>query len=80
MADKKPAATTVCIRQCGGSCLSVAFQVLTALVFIGFCAYLTAVFLESLNIVGISTIPPGINYVPFRHADGQFYRHRLLRR
>jgi hypothetical protein len=76
MADRKPAPTTICIRQFGGSCLSVGVQVLVAVVFIGVCVYAAAVALEAFEVVGISTIPPGLKYVPYRHEDGLIYRRQ----
>ena len=74
--NKRASATTVCIRQCGGSLLGVLFQVIVAGVFIVACVYLTALALEAFEVVGISTIPPGLKYVPYRHSDGLVYRRQ----
>ena len=54
--------------------MSVGVQVLVAVVFIVACVYLAAVALEAFEVVGISTVPPGLKYVPYRHDDGLVYR------
>lgn len=63
----------VCQRQCGASCLNVCVQLLCIVVFFACALWATAAALEVLQLIDVSTIPPGLKYVPFLHQDGRFY-------
>ena len=63
----------ICYRQCGSSCLSVVVQLIGVVVFVAGSVWLTAAVLELLHLIDVSTVPPGLKYVPFVHKDGRFY-------
>ena len=55
-------------RQCGVSALSLVFQFLFALVIIVVAFYGAYLVLETLNLIGLSTVPPGLRFGD--QADG----------
>lgn len=67
-------AAGLCLRQCGATCTSVVFQLICAVIFLGGCVFAVGLLLETTRVVGVTTVPPGLKYVPFRHDDGRFYR------
>lgn len=74
MASRDTNAGGLCIRQCGATFTSVVFQLLCAVIFLCVCVFAVGLMLEATRITGVTTIPPGLAYVPFRHDDGRFYR------
>ena len=63
----------ICVRRLAASCLNVVVQLLCAVMFCLGALWLVAVGLEFFNSFGISTIPPGLAYAEYRHADGRVY-------
>lgn len=51
--------------ECSRSAVSVVFQVALAVAFFGTCAWSASLLLEPLQIIGITTVPPGIAYVDY---------------
>ena len=64
----------LCIRQCGATFTSIVFQLICAVIFLVVCIFSVGLLLEATRVVGVTTVPPGLAYVPFRHDDGRFYR------
>lgn len=50
---------------CNQTILSLLWQLVGAIVFILLALWFASVLLEPLRILGITTIPPGIKYVPY---------------
>lgn len=63
----------ICYRQCGASCLNVILQLLCVVVFCVGALWATAAILEALQLIQVSTVPPGLKYVPYLHQDGRVY-------
>ena len=57
--------TSALQRQCQASLTSIVAQCLCVLVLIVLSVYLAMLLLEPLNLVGITTVPPGVLYVPY---------------
>jgi hypothetical protein len=55
-------------RQCCLSCLSIACQVVIAVAFFLLAFYAASLILRPLQLVGISSIPPGIAYYDYRQG------------
>ena len=53
------------MRQCQAACISIVAQCLCVLVLVIASLYLGALILEPLNLIGITTVPPGVLYVPY---------------
>ena len=54
-----------CARQCQISTLSLVLQVFVAILFVLVCMWAASLLLEPLNLIGITTVPPGIRYVDY---------------
>ena len=70
-ANMKPSG--IFYRQCGASCLNVFVQLVCVVVFCVGALWATAAALEALHLVDVSTVPPGLKYVPYLHHDGRIY-------
>lgn len=54
-------------RSCQRSCLSVLCQWIAAVAFIAVCIYAAAFVLRPLQLLGVSSIPPGLLHHERRH-------------
>ena len=52
-------------RNLQASCVSIFFQLLCSCALIATALWLASLVLEPLNLVGITTVPPGIMYVSY---------------
>lgn len=69
-ASQKSIGGAACLRHCGTSCGSVLFQSVCACVAIACAFWVGFIVLSSLEIIGISSLPPGIKY---GHKVGDVY-------
>ncbi|MBE34462.1 MAG: hypothetical protein CMI16_02695 [Opitutaceae bacterium] len=65
--------SSICYRQFGASCLNVVVQLIYVVIFCVFALWATAAALEVLHLIDVSTVPPGLKYVPYLHHDGNVY-------
>lgn len=72
--EEKESTGDVCLRKSALFCCSFAWQIAVALVFVGASLWIVAYGLESLHVIGVSGVPPGLNYAPWLHSDGSVYR------
>ena len=56
---------TVCAAECSRSVASVVLQGLLAIAFFATCLWAASLLLEPLQVIGITTVPPGIAYVDY---------------
>ncbi len=52
-------------HQCRLSCLSVSLQFVVAFLFVIASLWIASVVLESVRVLGITTVPPGIAFVDY---------------
>lgn len=55
----------ICAKECARSVVSVVLQVVVLVVFFFVCAWAASLLLEPLQLIGITTVPPGIAYVGY---------------
>lgn len=51
-----------CARGCSFACLSAFIQVIAAIIIIGAALYASSITLEWVQLIGITSIPPGVAY------------------
>ena len=61
----KNRASGACYRQCGASCTSSALQIVVAIIFLVFLVWVASLSLEWVNLIGISSVPPGVRHLPY---------------